>query len=150
MGAVYLATRPNVLGMGQLLVFASSMFGAGLIAFSFSSHLALSMVCLVVAGLGMIMSLAGSNTILQTIVDDDKRGRLMSFYTMSFMGMVPIGSFLAGALAHSIGAPATVRAGGMMCLAGSMLFAGRLKSIRAQVRPIYQEKGILPPPPDPQ
>jgi MFS family permease len=147
-GAVYLASRANVLGMGRILVIATSLFGTGLVAFSFSTHLAFSMACLVVSGCGMIISLAGSNTILQTIVDDDKRGRLMSFYTMSFMGMVPLGSFMSGALASHFGAPITVRLGGCACVIGSMLFASRLGHIRELIRPIYREKGILPSPPE--
>jgi len=145
-GAIYLASRPTVLGMGRILVLATALFGAGLIAFSFSTRVAVSMGCLVFVGVGMIMSLAGSNTILQTIVDDDKRGRLMSFYTMSFMGMVPLGSFMSGVLASHFGAPVTVRLGGAACVVGSLIFARQLPQIRALIRPIYRAKGILPHP----
>jgi MFS family permease len=102
----------------------------------------LSMVFLVCIGCGMLVSLAGSNTILQTIVDDDKRGRLMSFYTMAFMGMTPWGSLVAGALASRLGAPMAVRIGGIACIAGATLFAVHLPRLREIARPIYANKGI--------
>lgn len=88
--------------------------------------------------------MAASNTILQTIVDDDKRGRVMSFYSMAFMGMAPFGSLLAGALANRIGAPDTLLLGGALCIAGAAWFATRLPQIRKLVRPIYQQLGIIP------
>jgi MFS family permease len=88
--------------------------------------------------------MASSNTILQTLVEEDKRGRIMSFYTMAFMGMVPFGSLLAGSLANSLGAPQTVMIGGIACILGSIMFAKKLPTLRRMVRPIYVEKGILP------
>jgi predicted MFS family arabinose efflux permease len=88
--------------------------------------------------------MAATNTVLQTIVDDDKRGRVMSFYSMAFMGTVPLGSLLAGSLVHLIGAPATVIAGGVCCMAGAGFFAARLKNLRQLIRPIYVQKGIIP------
>jgi MFS family permease len=96
-----------------------------------------------VAGFGMIVQMASSNTVLQTIVDDDKRGRVMSFYTMSFMGMVPLGSLMAGGLAGTIGAPNTMVIGGAMSILGALLFARRLPELRALIRPIYVRKGII-------
>src|SRR5690606_32902355 len=112
---------------------------------SYSKALWLSVPLLAAVGFGMLMSLAGCNTIIQTIVDDDKRGRVMSFYTMAFMGMTPWGSLLAGTLASRIGAPATVRLGGLACIIGAALFASRLPRLREMIRPIYRAKGILPP-----
>jgi MFS-type transporter involved in bile tolerance (Atg22 family) len=88
--------------------------------------------------------MASSNTVLQTIVEEDKRGRIMSFYTMAFMGMVPFGSLLAGTLANKIGAPDTVMIGGVACILGSIIFAKKLPSMRRLARPIYMEKGIIP------
>ena len=88
--------------------------------------------------------MAASNTILQTIVDDDKRGRVMSFYSMAFMGMAPFGSLLAGAAATRIGAPMTLMIGGVSCVAGAVWFASMLPAIREAVRPIYRRMGILP------
>jgi MFS family permease len=91
-----------------------------------------------------MVQMASGNTILQTIVDDDKRGRVMSFYAASFMGMMPIGSLLAGGLAGLIGAPRTLQLGGMACVLGALAFARALPGIRVQVRPIYARLGILP------
>lgn len=92
----------------------------------------------------MIVQAAASNTILQTIVDEDKRGRIMSFYTMAFMGMMPLGSLLAGTLASKIGAPNTLILGGSCCFISAILFLKKLPAIRAKIRPIYIKKGIIP------
>ena len=94
-----------------------------------------------------MQQMAASNTIIQTIVDEDKRGRVMSFYTVAFVGMAPFGSLLAGAMAHAMGAPRTVMVSGVCCMAGAIWFASRLKSIRQLIRPIYVHLGILPGPP---
>jgi MFS family permease len=142
-GALFLASRKSVLGLGRVIVIASGVFGTGLIAFSLSHVLWLSLLMLVLTGLGMMVQMASSNTILQTIVEDDKRGRVMSFYTMSFMGVAPFGSLLAGSLAEAIGAPNTVRIAGISCLLGSYLFARRLPLLRGMIRPIYLRKGII-------
>jgi MFS family permease len=91
--------------------------------------------------------MAGSNTIIQTIVSEDKRGRVMSYYTMAFVGMAPFGSLLAGSLAHAIGAPWTVVVNGSVVLLGACWFYTQLAALRRQMRPIYQELGILPTPP---
>ena len=143
-GALYLASRKTVLGLGKVIAFAAIVFGTGLILFSFSRHLWLSMVFLFFAGMGMMMQMAGSNTFLQTIVDDDKRGRVMSFYAMAFFGMVPLGSLMAGSLGSRIGTPATVMAGGICCIIGALFFLHRLPAMRKLVHPIYLKKGILP------
>jgi len=143
-GALYLASRKKVLGLGKIIPLATSIFGLGLLAFSFSRFIALSLVLMVLIGLGMMLQMASSNTILQTIVDEDKRGRVMSFYTMAFMGTAPFGSFLAGGLASSIGAPNTLLVGGIACLAGALYFVRKLPELRKAVRPIYIKLGILP------
>ena len=96
-----------------------------------------------VIGLGLMVQMASTHTVLQTIVDDDKRGRVMSFYSMAFMGMVPLGSLLAGILAQFIGAPQTVILGGICCIAGSIIFIRRLPALRELVRPIYVRRGII-------
>ncbi|MBX7255232.1 MAG: MFS transporter [Candidatus Hydrogenedentes bacterium] len=145
-GAIYLASRPTVHGLGRILVMAVTLFGVGLVAFSFSTNVWVSMLLLLTTGFGMLIGLAGCNTILQTIVDDDKRGRIMSFYTMAFMGMTPWGNLLAGGLASRFGAPLTVRMGGIACILGALIFATRLPRIRELVRPIYASKNILPTP----
>lgn len=143
-GAMSLAARRTVLGLGRVVPFAAAAFGAGLIGFSLSRYLWLSLLLMLITGGAMMEQMAASNTILQTIVDDDKRGRVMSFYSMAFMGMAPFGSLLAGALANRIGAPATLLLGGALCIAGAAWFATRLPQIRKLVRPIYQQLGIIP------
>ncbi len=142
-GAIYLASRKGILGLGRLIVIASSLFGIGLIILSFSRVFWLSLLLMTLTGFGMMVQNTSSNTVLQTIVEEDKRGRVMSFYTMAFMGMVPLGSLLAGSLAHIIGAPETIMMGGISCILGSVMFAIRLPSLRRIARPIYVKKGII-------
>ena len=143
-GAVYLASRRSVLGLGRVIARAAIVFGCGLIAFSFSRTFALSVLLLVVVGVGFMVQLASSNTIIQTIVRDDMRGRVMAFYTMAFMGTAPFGSLMAGGLASRIGATRTILVGGIACIAGGLAFRGQLPRLRALVAPIYVERGILP------
>jgi len=143
-GALFLAARTTVLGLGRWIVWASLLFGLSLVAFSLIPIFWLALPLLVLSGFGMMVHLASSNTILQTIVEEDKRGRLMSFYAMGFMGMVPFGSLLAGTLAGRIGAPETVLLGGIVCLAGSVWFAIQLPALRRLIQPIYVQKGIIP------
>jgi MFS family permease len=123
---------------------AACVFGLGLIGFGLSRWFWLSMVMVFVAGMGMMQGMAGSNTVIQTIVSEDMRGRVMSYYTMAFMGMAPFGSLLAGSLAHAIGAPWTVILNGSFVLLGAAWFATRLPAVRREIRPIYEEMGILP------
>ncbi len=143
-GTVYLASRRSVVGLGRLISIACALFGAGVACFALSSVLWISLCSLFFCGFGAMVQVSGSNTILQTIVDDDKRGRVMSFFTMSFMGMTPFGALCAGAVAGRIGAPLTVQIGGLACLAGSLFFAAWLPSFREKVRPIYTRLGIIP------
>jgi MFS family permease len=143
-GALFLAARKTVIGLGGIIAVASGIFGAGLICLSFTRVFILSLIVMAVIGFGMMVQMASTNTIIQTIVDEDKRGRVMSFYAMAFMGMTPFGSLLAGSLADSIGVPLTVAIGGSTCLVGSFLFARRLPSLRKMIRPIYLKKGIIP------
>ena len=143
-GALFLASRRTVLGLERWIALASGTFGVGLIAFSFSRYLWLSAPLVVVAGFGMMVQMASSNTIIQTIVDEDKRGRVMSLYTMAFMGVAPFGSLLAGSLASKIGPQHTVMLGGAAVILGSVTFASRLPKLRQQIRPIYARLGILP------
>jgi MFS family permease len=142
-GALYLASRTSVLGLGRAIVVATMTFGAGLIAFSFSRSVWLSLLILPFVGGGMMVEMASTNTILQTIVDDQMRGRVMAFYTMSFLGTAPLGSLLAGFVADHIGPMKTILVGGTSCIIGGALFALRLPKLRARVRPIYIERGIL-------
>ncbi len=143
-GALYLASRTTVLGLGRLIPLASGTFGASLILFGLSPWLPLSLALMVVTGLGFMIQMASSNTVIQTLVREDMRGRVMAFYAMSFMGMAPFGSLVAGAVAARIGAPHTVIAGGAVCMLGAAVFGRKLPALREIVRPIYRERGILP------
>jgi MFS family permease len=142
-GALYLASRRSVLGLGRAMAVASATFGAGLVAFSLSRTLWLSLVVLPIVGGGMMITMAATNTIIQTIVREELRGRVMAFYTMAFLGTAPIGSLLAGLAADRIGPPRTILLGGLSCIAAGLWFAMRLPRLRALVRPIYVERGIL-------
>jgi MFS family permease len=143
-GALYLASRRTVVGLGRMIIMATTCFGIGLIGFALSGHLWLSLLMLVIAGFGMMVQMASSNTILQTIVEDDKRGRVMSFYSLAFLGITPFGSLFAGTMAGWIGPSYTLVIGGIACVVGAAWFALRLPRIRKLVRPIYIEKGIMP------
>lgn len=143
-GGIYLSTRKSVLGLGKIIAVAPALCGIGIIVFALSRTLWLSILMLLVVGLGSILQISSSNTIIQTIVEDDKRGRVMSLFTMSFLGMFPFGNLLAGILAERIGAPYTLTIGGVFCILGSLLFAKYLPKIRQATRSIYQQKGIIP------
>jgi MFS family permease len=143
-GAMFLAARRSVLGLGKYIPLMAGLFGAGLVSFSFSRVVWLSLLLMVLTGLGFMVQMAASNTVLQTIVEEDKRGRVMSFYTMAFMGTAPFGSLLAGSVADRIGAPHTLLISGLGCIAGSLWFALSLPALRREVRPIYVKIGILP------
>jgi MFS family permease len=166
--ALSLAARKSVRGLVRMIPMAAAVFGLGLIGFGASRVFWLSIVMVMVAGMGMMMGMAASNTVIQTIVSEDKRGRVMSYYTMAFMGMAPFGSLLAGTMAngvgvpvprplapalwrilaegisHGVGAPWTVILNGSVVVLGAAWFATKLPKLRGQIRPIYQELGILP------
>jgi len=144
LSALSLAARKNVRGLVQMIPIAAAVFGAGLIGFGLSRVFWLSMLTVFIAGTGMMQGMAASNTVIQTIVTDEKRGRVMSYYTMAFMGMAPFGSLLAGSMAHNFGAPWTVMMNGAVVLLGAAWFATRLPALRRQIRPIYREMGIIP------
>ena len=143
-GALYMAARKTVLGLGRVIAAAPAAFGAGLIVFAFSTTLWLSLPALALMGFAVMTQAASSNTILQTIVDEDKRGRVMSFYATAFLGFAPIGALSAGGLAEVFGAPLTVALGGVVCIIAAFVFASQLPRIREHVRPIYRRIGILP------
>lgn len=143
-GALYLAARRSVLGLDRVIPFAAIAFGAGLIAFSLSRSMVLSLVLLLLTGAGFMTQLASSNTVIQTLVDEDMRGRVMAFYTMALIGTAPFGSLLEGALATHIGAPRTIFLGGLVCTLGGIGFAVVVKRLRTTAREIYIERGILP------
>ena len=142
-GSVYLISRKNVLGLEKWLTHGACLFGGALILFALSRVFELSLLLMVVSGFGMIVQAASTNTLIQTIVDEDKRGRVMSFFAMAWRGMVPFGSLLAGVMADWFGAPLTLAIGGGCCVAGGLWFASHLSAFRQQIRPIYQRLGIL-------
>src|SRR5204862_5142108 len=127
-----------------LIAIAGAAFGAGLIGFSFSPVLSLAIPCLVVAGFGFMVQMAASNTIIQTIVDDDKRGRVMSFYMMAFLGTAPFGSLIAGWMSSRVGPARTLQGAGVSCLRAAIWFAGALPAIRQAVPAVCSRPAILP------
>ncbi len=143
-GAATLAMRRTVLGLGMRIIVCTGMLGVALAGFGLSRNFWLSLMILPVIGFTMMQQMAASNTILQTIIDDEKRGRVMSFYSMAFQGMAPFGALMAGALAARIGTQETLILSGVICIAGAVWFARELPHIRTIIRPIYQRLGILP------
>lgn len=143
-GALYLASRSTVLGLGRLIPFAVATFGVSLAGVGLSRWLPLSLLLMFTMGIGFMVHLAASNTLIQTLVREEMRGRVMALYLMAFMGMATFGSLLAGAVAGEIGAPLTLVGGGLVCLGGAIVFHYKLPGLREQVRPVYIEKGILP------
>lgn len=129
-GAIFLASRRAALGLETVLVVAAAVFGLGLVAFALSHRLWLSLALMVLSGFGMMVHMAAGNTLIQTLVDDDKRGRVMSLHSMALRGMVPLGSLFAGGLASYIGAPTTLMIGGSCCVLGAMAFASRLTTLK--------------------
>jgi MFS family permease len=142
-GALFLASRSSVRGLGRIMLIAPALVGAGLIILSFTRSYPLAMLIVPITGLGQMLLMASCNTVLQTIVEDDKRGRVMSFYSLSFMGIMPLGNLLAGFAASRIGLPATIAIGGSACILGAIEFARRLPTVRRHIRPIYISKGII-------
>ena len=142
-GGLYLASRESIVGLGRVIMLGAMTFGLSLLGFSVAGNVYLAAVLLACAGGGFIVQAASTNTIIQTIVDERFRGRVMAFYTMAFFGTVPIGSLLAGLLASRIGASRTVTIGAILCILSGVWFAYVLPSMRALVRKIYIEKGIL-------
>lgn len=130
-GAAVLAMRKGLRGLGSFVAISAGGLGIALAAFAYSRSLALSALLLLPVGFFMMSEMASSNTLIQSLIPDNMRGRVMSAYAMMFMGMAPVGALLAGTLATHIGAPATVAGGGIVCLAGALLFARRLPKLRS-------------------
>jgi MFS family permease len=148
LGAIYLASRKSVLGLGRIIAIAAATFGLCLIAFAFSHHLLLSLLILPIGGCAMLINFASANTVLQTLTDDSKRGRVMSLFTMAFVGMTPWGNLLAGTASDAFGggftgAARTVQISGVICIIAAISFALKLPSLRKVVRPIYTERGLI-------
>jgi MFS family permease len=147
--AFSLVMRRSVRGLTKMIPIAAVAFGIGLFLFGLSHWVWLSLILMLLVGFGMLQGMTASNTIIQTLSPEDKRGRVMSYYTAAFMGMAPFGSLLAGSLAHWIGAPRTVMFTGSCCIAGGLWFWSRLPAIRREMRPVYEQLGIIAPVPQP-
>lgn len=142
-GALYLATRRSVLGMGRLITVSALVFCVALCAFAFSRWTWLSLALMVPVGFGQMIQMAGCNTLIQTLVEDGMRGRVMSFYTMAFMGSYPLGSLLLGGLAQRWGAPPAVALGALAYLACALLALPRLPGLRRQAHLVYARRGLI-------
>lgn len=142
-GAIYLASRRSVWGLETFIALATGVFGIGLVAFALSSILWISLLLMVITGFGMMSQMAACNTMLQALAEDDKRGRVMSFYAIAYRGMYPVGSLLAGLLADEIGAPATLLIGGACVLAGGGWYTRSLPALRDAIRPVFAGMGFL-------
>lgn len=143
-GALYMASRETVVGLGRVSTISTIAFGTGLVAFAFTRSELVAILVLPIVGAGLMMQMAATNTILQTIVEDHLRGRVMAFYTMAFFGSAPIGSLLAGVGADRVGAQWTIAGCGCVCVLAGIWFARQLPALRTLVRPIYVERGVLP------
>jgi MFS family permease len=146
-GGIYLASRHTVVGLGRVMLIGTLTFGVTLVLFSLVHTMWLAAPLLALAGGGFIVQMASTNTIIQTIVDERFRGRVMAFYTMAFFGTVPIGSLFSGLLAEHLGAPMTIRLGGLICVMSGLWFASLLPLLRRLIRPIYVAQGIIVEPP---
>jgi MFS family permease len=142
-GGIFLANRKSVSGLGKIMAIATLIFGIALVIFSLSKLLWLSIFILVFVGLGMILLVSASNTFLQTITDDEMRGRVMGYFAMAFVGISPFGSLIAGGLANSIGAPYTLMISGIIVIICSIIFYIRLPILRKFARPVYIKKGLI-------
>jgi MFS family permease len=134
MGSVFMAAKPDTRGLGKMVAYACAGFASGLILFSVSRYFWLSALFLIPVGFSLMVQMASTNTLIQIMVPDDLRGRVMSTHIWMFLGMAPFGSFLAGAIAAHVGAPATILMGAFLCLAGSALFASRLPHLHLTSR----------------
>jgi MFS family permease len=146
--ALSLAARKTVRGLIRIIPIAALLFGFGLIGFGLSRSLWLSLLMVMISGAGLMQVMAASNTIIQTLTSEDMRGRVMSYYTMAFMGMAPFGSLMAGTMAHAFGVSWTMIINGALILLGAAWFITQLPALRRTVKPIYQQMGIIPMTPD--
>jgi MFS family permease len=143
-GAIYMASRKSVIGLGRIISLYSALLGLTIVLAAFSQKTYFSLILFYCGGLSMILTIAAINTMIQTIADEDKRGRVMSFYAMALMGTVPIGNLLAGTIASGIGIPYTLITGGIITIISGVIFELKRKSLRKYIRPIYIRKGIIP------
>ncbi len=141
-GAVYLSTRKSIVGIGKIIAYSPALMGSAIVGFAVSRVMWISLLMMLLSGVGFILQFASSNTFIQTIVEDDKRARVLSIYTMAFFGVIPFGNLFAGGLANYIGAPNTLILSGVICILGSIYFSRQLPSLKPLVQPIYAKLGI--------
>ena len=141
-GALTLAAKTGIKGLGRWVTITCATLGISLFLFSFSTSFWLSAALLLPCGYSMMLQMACSNTLIQTIVPDHLRGRVMSLYSMMFMGMAPFGAFFGGALANRIGAPMTVAVGGIACVLGAIWFGRALPALRIEARRLIVAQGL--------
>ena len=141
-GMAYLATRPSIRGLLRLIAWMSAVAGAALVVFALSSSLWVALPALYFVGMGMMLTAASTNTVLQSIVPDELRGRVASIYVMSFIGVSPLGALAAGSIAEHVGAPTTLAGCGLAALAAALLYASQFAAIRREIRPLYEKIGI--------
>jgi len=144
-GMVYLATRPSIRGLLRLLPMSAALAGLSLTCFSFAHALWLALPLIFLTGMGIMLTAASTNTVLQTIVDDRLRARVSSLYIMAFLGMSPLGALLAGTVSHYLAPPLTLALGGLCAAAAGALYASKMPAIRREIRPLYEKLGIVPP-----
>jgi MFS family permease len=147
-GALIMAARKTVMGLGKVITVNVIILGIGIVLAGISEKLVFSLLVLYMGGLSMILSLAAINTMIQTIAEEDKRGRVMSFYAMALMGTMPMGNLLAGTVAQAIGIQQTMIIGGIVTALSAFWFESNRRSMRSTIRTIYKDKGIIPPLPD--
>jgi MFS family permease len=143
LGALTLAVRSGVRGLGRLIVITCAGFGLSLIIFAASKNFWLSTTLLIPVGFCIMLQMACSNTLIQTMVPDVLRGRVMSVYSMMFMGMAPFGALLGGALADRLGAPWTVAIGGAASIVGAILFGRKLPAFRGEARQLIIAQAVV-------
>ncbi len=141
-GTIYLASRKNAQGLIKAIPAAMGLFGAAIVAFSFCRASFACVFFIFFAGFSMMIQIAASNTIIQTVVDEDKRGRVMSLYAMSLMGVMPFGSFLAGSVAGKISVRFTLLAGAVICMAAALFFSSRLSRLTRMLQPIFANQPV--------
>lgn len=141
-GMAYLATRPGIRGLLRLIAWTAGTAGAALVVFSTATSLWIALPALYFVGMGMMLTAASTNTVLQTIVPDELRGRVASLYVMSFIGVTPLGALGAGWIAEHVGPPATLTACGLAATVAALAYASRLPAIRREIRPLYEKIGI--------
>jgi len=143
-GALTLAYRKSVLGLEKFIALSSGIFGFSLIAFAFSKDLLISLAALFVGGFVLMIQMASTNTVFQTIVEDDMRGRLMSFFTLAFIGTAPFGHLMVGTAAHHFGPKLTLMVCGIVCVLGSLIFTRKIPALKKKMHPVYVKMGIIP------